>query len=68
MGLNLALAFPASVFSGLLWGYERFDLQNAIDIPVLAARTVLSLTMVSSAMPLTSLGAIVLLVTSLGSV
>lgn len=68
VGLNLALAFPASVFSGLLWGYERFDLQNAIDIPVLAARTVLSLTMVSSAMPLTSLGAIVLLVTSLGSV
>jgi O-antigen/teichoic acid export membrane protein len=68
VGLNLALAFPASVFSGLLWGYARFDLQNAIDIPTLALRTVLSLTMVSATMPLTSLGAIVLVATSLGSV
>jgi O-antigen/teichoic acid export membrane protein len=68
VGLNLALVFPSSVFSGLLWGYERFDLQNAVDIPTLALRTVLSLTMVSTAMPLTSLGAIVLVLTSLGSV
>jgi O-antigen/teichoic acid export membrane protein len=68
VGLNLALAFPATIFSGLLWGYARFDLQNAVDIPVLALRTVFTLTLVSSAMPLTSLGAIVLLVTSLGSI
>jgi O-antigen/teichoic acid export membrane protein len=68
VGCNLALAFPASVFSGLLWGFERFDLQNAIDIPTLALRTVLTLTMVSTAMPLTSLGAIVLVVSSLGAV
>lgn len=68
VGINLALAFPASVFDGLLWGYERFDLQNAIDIPTLALRTFLSLTLVSTAMPLTSLGAIVLVVSLLASV
>jgi O-antigen/teichoic acid export membrane protein len=60
VGLNLALAFPTSIFSGLLWGFERFDLQNAIDIPALILRTVLSMTMVSPAAPLISLGAITL--------
>jgi O-antigen/teichoic acid export membrane protein len=60
VGFNLALAFPISIFSGFLWGYERFDLQNAIDIPILIVRTVLSLTAISAAAPLTSLGAITL--------
>jgi O-antigen/teichoic acid export membrane protein len=68
VGLNLACAFPASIFSGFLWGHERFDLQNAIDIPVLILRTVLSLTAVSLAAPLASLGAIVFGVNALGSI
>jgi O-antigen/teichoic acid export membrane protein len=58
VGLTLALTFPASIFSGFLWGHERFDLQNAVDIPALILRTVLSMTMVSASLPLTSLGAI----------
>lgn len=68
VGCNLALAFPASIFSGLLWGFARFDLQNAIDIPALILRTALTLTLVSTAAPLVSLGAIVLVVTSLSTV
>lgn len=62
VGCNLALAFPASVFSGFLWGFERFDLQNVIDIPALILRTALTMTMVNTAAPLISLGAIVLIV------
>jgi O-antigen/teichoic acid export membrane protein len=38
IGLNLALTFPLSVFDATLSGYQRFDLLNAVDIPVLGAR------------------------------
>jgi len=62
VGLNLALAFPASIYSGLLWGFERFDLQNAIDIPGTILRTVLTMTLVSRKNPLISLAIIVLIV------
>lgn len=58
VGVTLALSFPGSIFMGFLWGNERFDLQNAVDIPTLILRTVLSMTMISAARPLTSLGAI----------
>jgi O-antigen/teichoic acid export membrane protein len=67
VGVNLALAFPTSIFGGLLWGFARFDLQNAIDIPALVLRTVLTLTMVSLATPLISLALIVLVVTALSA-
>ncbi len=43
VGANLALSFPLSVSGGILWAYERFDLQNIIDIPVVALRTALTL-------------------------
>jgi O-antigen/teichoic acid export membrane protein len=66
VGLNLAFAFPASIFAGFMWGHERFDLINAVDIPILILRTVLSLTAVSAAMPLTSLGTIIFCVSTLG--
>src|SRR4029077_19631943 len=46
----------------------RFDLQNAVDVPALILRTILSLTVVSAALPLTSLGAITLVVSLLSSV
>ncbi|MGB9329447.1 MAG: oligosaccharide flippase family protein [Steroidobacteraceae bacterium] len=67
VGFNLALAFPTSIFSGFLWGFERFDLLNAIEIPALVLRTALSMTAVSNAVPLTSLGVIVLVVSSLSA-
>jgi O-antigen/teichoic acid export membrane protein len=59
VGLNLALTFPGFTFAGFLWGYERFDLENAVRIPALIIRAVLSITVVSSSMPLMSLGIIV---------
>jgi O-antigen/teichoic acid export membrane protein len=68
VGFNLALAFPASIFAGMLWGFARFDLQNAVDIPALTLRAVLTLTVVSRVTPLISLGFIVLVVSSLSAV
>jgi len=68
VGIGLALAFPSSIFLGFLWAYERFDLLNAVDVPVLILRAVLSLTLVSAAMPLTSLGVITFGIGVLGSV
>jgi O-antigen/teichoic acid export membrane protein len=62
VGFSLALAFPAQIFSGLLWGLARFDLQNAVDIPALILRTVLTMTLVTTSKPLLSLGVIVLVV------
>ena len=67
VGLNLAVTFPASIFSGFLWGHERFDLQNSVDIPILILRTALSLTILDHSMPLTSLGAIAFGVSMVGS-
>ena len=40
--LNLALTFPLSLFDGVLWASGRFDLLNAIDIPAMFARALLS--------------------------
>ncbi len=67
VGFNLALTFPSSIFSGLLWGFARFDLQNAIDIPTLILRTVLTMTLVTVHAPLMTLGVIVLVVGTLNS-
>jgi len=68
VGVTFAMTFPGSIFMGFLWGHERFDLQNAVDIPTLILRTVLSMTMVSTSRPLTSLGLIVFGVTALSIV
>lgn len=38
VGLNLAVTFPSYVFDGTLWALQRFDLLNAVAIPVQAAR------------------------------
>jgi len=67
VGLNLAVSFPTSAFSGFLWAHERFDLLNAVDVPILILRTALSLTLVSGVMPLTTLGGIAFSVSTLGS-
>ncbi len=39
---NLALTFPLSLFDGVLWASGRFDLLNAIDIPAMFVRALLS--------------------------
>ncbi len=60
VGLQLAFSFPAWVFGGLLWGYERFDLQNYVDIPCVVLRTALTFLLVDRSATLSLLGAIVL--------
>jgi O-antigen/teichoic acid export membrane protein len=67
VGLNLALTFPGFTFGGFLWGHERFDLENAVRIPSLVIRTLLSITAVNTSMPLTSLGVIVFGTNTLGN-
>lgn len=47
VGANLALTFPLSVFDAVLWAYQRFDVQNAIDIPLSLVRGTLSLMLVA---------------------
>lgn len=42
IGVNLALTFPISVFDGVLWGHERFDLLNILDVPTAIARVALT--------------------------
>lgn len=54
------LAFPTSVFNALIWGYERFDIENAIEIPVLVARAAVILALVRPEIPLTELALILL--------
>jgi O-antigen/teichoic acid export membrane protein len=48
VGIMSSLYFPASAFDGVLWGYERFDLHNAVEIPTLLIRTGLLLALVRS--------------------
>ncbi len=67
VGLNLALTFPGFTFAGFLWGHERFDLENAVRIPALIIRSVLSIMAVNPSMPLTSLGVIVFGTNTLGN-
>ena len=42
VGLNLALWLPLSVFDGMLWAAQRFDVMNAIDITATSLRTALT--------------------------
>jgi O-antigen/teichoic acid export membrane protein len=63
IGLQLALSFPGSVFSGLLWGYERFDVQNYVDIPMIVIRTACTFLLVDQGSTLTLLAWIVFGVT-----
>ncbi len=48
IGLNIALSFPLSLFDGILWGFQRFDLLNAIDVPVSVVRAVLTFVVIGN--------------------
>jgi O-antigen/teichoic acid export membrane protein len=58
VGTNLALTLPLNAFDGVLWAYQRFDLQNAIDIPVLILRAALTFLYVRADNALVALGTI----------
>ncbi|GEM_PF-1755174 len=64
IGINLAITFPVSVFDGVLWGHERFDLLNAADIPVSLLRLVLTVWLVQGPNDIVTLAWITLLTTA----
>ena len=55
MTLAAALYFPALMPYGVLWGYERFDLLNAVEIPTVLGRTVLTLLIIKEGSTLSQL-------------
>jgi O-antigen/teichoic acid export membrane protein len=59
VGLTTALSFPGMISYGFLWGYERFDLHNAVEIPVVLSRTALTLIFIRSGSHLIDLAYIV---------
>lgn len=58
MGITIALQIPGGIFGGIIWGLERFDLQNSIDIPMTVIRTVLTLLFVGGEHALVTLSLI----------
>jgi O-antigen/teichoic acid export membrane protein len=67
VGLNLAVTFPSYVFDGTLWALQRFDLLNAVAIPVQAARVALTLYLVPLGGGLAALALIILGTTLAGT-
>jgi O-antigen/teichoic acid export membrane protein len=59
VGMTTALSFPGMISYGFLWGYERFDLHNLIEIPVVLIRTGLTLFFIHSGSQLIDLAYIV---------
>lgn len=60
-GIASAVYFPAAAFDGILWGHERFDLHNAVEIPALVLRLIGILVLVNVGTSLTELALIVAL-------
>lgn len=58
VGATFAIFIPSNVFDATLWGYQRFDLLNAIDIPMAVLRPVLVIVLVSSGYGLVALALI----------
>lgn len=67
VGVNLAASLLGNAFDATLWGMQRFDLLNAVDIPVTLARVGLTFWLVGTGgSDLFRLAAITLGVTLLG--
>jgi O-antigen/teichoic acid export membrane protein len=58
VGFAYAVQFPAGVFAGVIWGYERFDLQNLVDIPVTILRVALTFALIGPGSTLTQVAMI----------
>lgn len=58
MTLAASLYFPALVPYGLMWGYERFDLLNAVEIPTVLGRTGITLLVIKEGSTLSLLALI----------
>lgn len=66
--VNLALSFPLSLFDGLLWAGQRFDLINAIEIVFTILRAGTSYYVVRVGYGLPGLGMAILTITILSGV
>jgi O-antigen/teichoic acid export membrane protein len=65
VGLQVALILPLQAFDGILWAYQRFDLQNSVDIPTVLVRAGLTWLLVSAGYSLVAL-AVITLATTVG--
>src|SRR5262249_36591819 len=65
VGGNFALTFPLSVFDAVLWGCQRFDIQNGIEIPATLLRGGLTLGLVAGGGGLVAVASVVVLTTLL---
>ena len=61
IGCNMALSFPLSLFDGILWGYQRFDAINAVEVPVAVIRTCLTFVVIDTGYGLAGLAALTLI-------
>jgi O-antigen/teichoic acid export membrane protein len=66
VGLNVALALPLQAFDGILWAYERFDLQNGVDVPIMLLRAGLTWLLIGAGHGLVALAVITLATTLAG--
>lgn len=60
-GIGSAVYFPAAVYDAVLWGRERFDLHNAVEIPTVLVRLFAIMLLVRPTTTLTELALIVVL-------
>lgn len=58
VGFGIAFYFPTSIFNVVLWSYERFDLINLIEMPVIVVRVCLTLWLIHETSSLTLLAGI----------
>jgi O-antigen/teichoic acid export membrane protein len=66
-GVNLALVFPSNALMGTLWSLQRFDVLNAIEIPVLVLRVGVTFYFIGQGHGLVALSVIVLSTTLLSA-
>jgi O-antigen/teichoic acid export membrane protein len=64
VGVNLSLTLSLNIFDATLWGFQRFDLLNAIDIPAVLIRTALTFYLIGRGHGLVALALITLLTTA----
>ena len=58
VGAHLAIAYPGYVFTAIIWGYARFDLQSMVDLPATVLRTIATFVFVGAHWQLTTLALI----------
>lgn len=67
VGVNMALAFPLGVYGGLLSGFQRYDISNAIEILVAVLKALATVLLLKAGGGLVALAAISLLATIFAS-